>query len=290
MIKKFLIGFTVLISTFLFTNSVSASSTLFESSSDEYLYGGFTKDNLQTIIDYNNLDTTIYDSVILYYSKPNETWRIFGVLFYSSSNESRIFIKDDGKFYGIRNSSTTINIASSELSSSFTNTTSSIDLSNINYNKTLTIQNSYSFSITGGGEILYKGLISEALATEPTSYEFNEDIDVSDISKIKVNFQLPEDTSNLELSLYYLINGLSNNSGLIGVPYISLTSKNENNIDVVDIIDSNYGVLERNNLISNMCDIVNCWDVFDSTKYNETFNKCIDNLEQIDYPYAYLFF
>ena len=274
--------FLVMISSLLFTNSVSASSTLFESSSDEYLYGGFTKDNLQTIIDYNNLDTTIYDSVILYYSKPNETWRIFGVLFYSSSNESRIFIKDDGKFYGIRNSSTTINIASSELSSSFTNTTSSIDLSNINYNKTLTIQNSYSFSITGGGEILYKGLISEALATEPTSYEFNEDIDVSDISKIKVNFQLPEDTSNLQLKLDFSVNGLTENVGIIGFPYILLTSLNDNNNSMTNVVDFDYNLNNKNALIAQMCAIVNCYDLFEPNEYTAQFNKMIGNLEKIN--------
>lgn len=116
----------------------------------------------------------------------------------------------------------------------------------------------------------------------PTSYEFNEDIDVTDISKIKINFELPEDTRNLGLELDFSIKGLTENAGTIGAPYVSLTSKDENNYDQVDIIDFDYGVSERANLISNMCDIVDCWDTFDSTKYSATFETCIDNLEKID--------
>lgn len=115
-----------------------------------------------------------------------------------------------------------------------------------------------------------------------SSNEFNEDIDVTDISKIKINFELPEDTSNLGLELDFSIKGLTENAGTIGAPYVSLTSKDENNYDQVNIIDFDYGVEERAILISNMCNIVDCWDTFDSTKYSATFETCINNLEQID--------
>lgn len=93
---------------------------------------------------------------------------------------------------------------------------------------------------------------------EPTSYEFNEDIDVTDISKIKINFELPEDTSNLGLELDYSVKVLesSNYEGVIGQPHIILKSLDENNNPLTDVLSSSY--LTKDIIISNMCSIADC--------------------------------
>ncbi len=70
--------------------------------------------------------------------------------------------------------------------------------------------------------------------SKPPSYEFNEDIVVTDISKIKVKFNLPEDTSNLYIDLKYKISQLGFGVGTLGDPFVSLKSI-ENDIEKTNI-------------------------------------------------------
>ena len=74
-------------------------------------------------------------------------------------------------------------------------------------------------------EILYCGdVVTEC---GPKTYEFNEDIDVTDISKIKITFELPEDTSNLEVDIKWTFdNYSSNSSGYITTPYLEFKHSN----------------------------------------------------------------
>lgn len=90
---------------------------------------------------------------------------------------------------------------------------------------------------------------------KPQSYEFNEDIDVTNISKVKVKFDLPSDTKNLNLSLNYSITGM-NIFGTIGQPYVALKSINEDGKEQTDI--SNTDRVDYDTLVSNACVIADC--------------------------------
>lgn len=90
---------------------------------------------------------------------------------------------------------------------------------------------------------------------KPKSYTFNEDIDVTNISKVKVKFDLPSDTKNLNLSLNYSITGM-NIFGTIGQPYIALKSINEDGKEQTDI--SNTDRVDYDTLVANACVIADC--------------------------------
>lgn len=117
----------------------------------------------------------------------------------------------------------------------------------------------------------------------PTSYEFNENIDVTDISKIKVNFELPEDTSNLNLELDYSVKVLGDfyYEGYIGEPHIILKSLDENNNTLIDVVNNSY--LDRDTIITNMCAIANC-ENFKTDSFNEMLtNISMDKVENFIY-------
>lgn len=89
----------------------------------------------------------------------------------------------------------------------------------------------------------------------PKSYTFNEDIDVTNISKVKVKFDLPSDIKNLNLSLNYSITGM-NIFGTIGQPYVALKSINEDGKEQTDI--SNTDRVDYDTLVANACVIADC--------------------------------
>lgn len=90
---------------------------------------------------------------------------------------------------------------------------------------------------------------------KPKSYTFNEDIDVTNISKVKVKFDLPSDIKNLNLSLNYSITGM-NIFGTIGQPYVALKSINEDGKEQTDI--SNTDRVDYDTLVANACVIADC--------------------------------
>lgn len=109
----------------------------------------------------------------------------------------------------------------------------------------------------------------------PQSYTFNEDIDVTNISKVKVKFDLPSDTKNLNLSLNYSITGM-NIFGTIGQPYIALKSINEDGKEQTDI--SNTDRVDYDTLVANACVIADC-DQYKDWKTNP-FEEMLDGITE----------
>lgn len=110
---------------------------------------------------------------------------------------------------------------------------------------------------------------------KPKSYTFNEDIDVTNISKVKVKFDLPSDTKNLNLSLNYSITGM-NIFGTIGQPYIALKSINEDGKEQTDI--SNTDRVDYDTLVANACVIADC-DQYKDWKTNP-FEEMLDGITE----------
>ncbi len=117
-------------------------------------------------------------------------------------------------------------------------------------------------------------------SSKPQSYTFNEDIDVTNISKVKVKFNLPSDTKNLNLSLNYSITGM-NDFGTIGQPYVALKSINEDGKEQIDI--SNTDHVDYDTLVASACVIVNC-DQYKDWKTNP-FEEMLNgiNEDKVDY-------
>lgn len=109
----------------------------------------------------------------------------------------------------------------------------------------------------------------------PQSYTFNEDIDVTNISKVKVKFDLPSDTKNLNLSLNYSITGM-NIFGTIGQPYVALKSINEDGKEQTDI--SNTDRVDYDTLVANACVIADC-DQYKDWKTNP-FEEMLDGITE----------
>ena len=112
-------------------------------------------------------------------------------------------------------------------------------------------------------------------SSKPQSYTFNEDIDVTNISKVKVKFDLPSDTKNLNLSLNYSITGM-NIFGTIGQPYIALKSINEDGKEQTDI--SNTDRVDYDTLVANACVIADC-DQYKDWKTNP-FEEMLDGITE----------
>lgn len=105
-----------------------------------------------------------------------------------------------------------------------------------------------------------------------SSYEFNEDINVTDISKIKVKFDLPEDTSNLYIDLKYKISQLGFGVGTLGDPYVSLKSI-ENDIEKTSI-SPKESFKNRDGIIEKMKEYVK--------NYYESINATHDGSENLE--------
>lgn len=108
------------------------------------------------------------------------------------------------------------------------------------------------FIVVAGGDnlIAYREFDSSILESKPKSYTFNEDIVVTDLSKIKVQFKLPSNTSNLAIDFKYKISQLGFGVGTLGDPYVSLKSI-ENNIEKTSI-NSFKSYRNRDHLIEEM--------------------------------------
>ena len=127
---------------------------------------------------------------------------------------------------------------------------------NINSNGVYTTGCSKNLYYFSNYDIVYHDTKEVAIpSSKPKSYTFNEDIDVTNISKVKVKFDLPSDTKNLNLSLNYSITGM-NIFGTIGQPYIALKSINEVGKEQTDI--SNTDRVDYDTLVSNACVIADC--------------------------------
>lgn len=112
------------------------------------------------------------------------------------------------------------------------------------------------------------------------SYTYEQDLDVTNISKVKVKFNLPIDTKNLNLSLNYSITGM-NDFGIIGQPYVALKSINEDGKEQTDI--SNTDHVDYDTLVASACVIVNC-DQYKDWKTNP-FEEMLNgiNEDKVDY-------
>lgn len=96
-------------------------------------------------------------------------------------------------------------------------------------------------------------IIPQNYKVEPTSYEFNEDIDVTDISKIKINFELPEDTRNLEVDIKWTFdNYTSGGNGFITTPYLEFKHSNGDISLSQDITNLNGGDWFSDNYIATL--------------------------------------
>ena len=78
-------------------------------------------------------------------------------------------------------------------------------------------------------------IISQNFNVEPQSYTFSEDIVATNLSKIKVKFDLPSDTKNLFIDFSYNIKQLSFGVGDFGEPYRVFKSLDENNNEITSI-------------------------------------------------------
>lgn len=120
---------------------------------------------------------------------------------------------------------------------------------------------------------------------KPKSYTFNEDIVVTDISKIKVKFKLPSNTSNLAIDFKYKISQLGFGVGTLGDPYVSLKSI-ENNIEKTSINsfksyrNQDHLIEEMKNCVSNYYNSIGA--THDGSKRFDTLISKLNSISRYD--------
>lgn len=94
--KKIFICLTILFSIFLFNNKINAQSTvIWTGRGDGVLQGTLTSEHLKKIIEYNNLDVSIYDSFVIYDNSGYKSARYFtelGIYFYNSDDYKNQYV------------------------------------------------------------------------------------------------------------------------------------------------------------------------------------------------------
>ena len=243
-----------------------------------------TEENIQAYFDYHNIDRSIYDAYFIvldpdyYNGKPNYNkgsgTNYYNVGFYIFNYQDML----DGKIYILTNANDGYLsyrfVANKGRNYNVYDNTEYLK----DFNKKFPNMNTYSYSpnvflmstLVGGidsttlveptviysnVDLLYADGSIAFPSSKPKSYTFNEDIDVTNISKVKVKFDLPSDTKNLNLSLNYSITGM-NIFGTIGQPYVALKSINEDGKEQTDI--SNTDRVDYDTLVSNACVIADC--------------------------------
>lgn len=95
--KKIFVCLTILFSIFLFNNKINAQGTvIWTGRGDGILQGTFTSEHLNKIIEYNDLDTSIYDSFVIYDNsgyKNSKYFTEFGIYFYNSDDYKNQYVK-----------------------------------------------------------------------------------------------------------------------------------------------------------------------------------------------------
>lgn len=253
---------------FIFIPGFKVSAASFTSSDQDFLQsklGTFDCDTIKQIAEDNNIDST-YDSFILSYT-PYSTNYSYLTFFNSDDNHKIVDQGSEIDLYGPL---------------AFF---SGIKFNPLTYNQFLPNGfNGYAYYKGNNYYIInndYKGSNSVYLSKnfecnlKSKSYTFDEDLDVTNISKVKVKFDLPSDTKNLNLSLNYSITGM-NIFGTIGQPYIALKSINEDGKEQTDI--SNTDRVDYDTLVANACVIADC-DQYKDWKTNP-FEEMLDGITE----------
>lgn len=272
-----------------------------------------TEENIQAYFDYHNIDRSIYDAYFIilepsyYNGKPNYNQgsgtNYYQVHFYIFNYQDML----DGEIYILTG------VVDGQMSYRFVATkgrdynlysrTRYLKDFNTEFPNMNTYSDSSNSSVTSklvGGidsttlveptviytnvDLLYADGSIAFPSSKPKSYTFNEDIDVTNISKVKVKFDLPSDISQLDIDFNYKISFSDGGSGVLGIPYLSSKSVNESGEKKGTTYSSNNFFKNRDDVIESMKNVITSLsdNYFESDINNRNFNTCIENLEKID--------